>query len=134
MIAYDRNVQPPALMIPVTLTGVVKARPKVTIQAMIDTGADITAVPALLKDKLRLYQFGRLQLEDVRGIKAPVYTYEARLGIAGQGSPALEIMEVILAPFPFVVLGRDWLQGYYLLLNGPEQQFLLSARPIIETG
>lgn len=39
-------------------------------------------------------------------------------------------MEVILVPFPFVVLGRDWLQDYYLLLNGPKGQFRLSESPI----
>lgn len=40
-------------------------------------------------------------------------------------------MEVILLPFPFAVLGRDWLRDYYLLLKGPEQRFLLSENPIV---
>jgi hypothetical protein len=41
-------------------------------------------------------------------------------------------MEVILTKLPLAVLGRDWLQEYYLLLNGPEQNFLLSQTPIVE--
>jgi hypothetical protein len=32
------------------------------------------------------------------------------------------------------VLGRDWLENHYLLLNGPEQRFLLSEKPILAAG
>jgi hypothetical protein len=39
-------------------------------------------------------------------------------------------MEVVLTPYPFVILGRDWLQGYYVLLDGPGQQFQLSRDPL----
>ena len=129
MIPYDKNFWPPAPIVSVTLTGVVKTRPKVTVEAMIDTGADITAVPETLRDRLNLYRLGRLQLEDVRGVRELVYTYEVRLGL-NEEKP-IE-MEVVLAPFSFVVLGRDWLQNHYLLLNGPEQRFLLSESPLVQ--
>jgi hypothetical protein len=130
MIAYDNNLfDPPALILPVTVTGVVNSRPRARLQAIIDTGADITAVPAYLESKLYLYAVDRLQLEDVRGITTRVNTYDVRLAITGQ--PAKK-MEVILTSLGLVVLGRDWLQDYYLLLNGPEQSFLLSSTPIIE--
>jgi hypothetical protein len=128
MIAYDKGFEPPALILPVALAGVVRPRPKVTVQALIDTGADVTAVPATLKDRLKLYCFSQLQLEDARGVKESEYTYEVSLFVA---ELAPIIMEVLLAPFPFVILGRDWLQNHYLLLNGPEQQFLLSEKPIL---
>jgi hypothetical protein len=46
--------------------------------------------------------------------------------------PALTIFVrlagVVLTPFPFVILGRDWLQNYYMFLNGPEQEFALGTR------
>lgn len=132
MIDYDTSFEPPAPALSVVLAGVVHARPGENVQAIIDTGADITAVPAGLKDSLKLHRLGRLQLEDARGVKELVYTFEVQLAVADQ--PPV-VMEVILAPFPFVVLGRDWLHDYYLLLNGPEQQFLLSEKPLlIEEG
>ena len=40
-------------------------------------------------------------------------------------------MEVLLTPYPFIILGRDWLQNYYLLLDGPGQQFQLSETPLL---
>jgi predicted aspartyl protease len=131
MIAYDNKLfDPPALILPVTVTGVVNSRPRARLQAIIDTGADVTAIPANLEHKLYLYAVDRLQIEDVRGIATQVNTYDVRLAIAGQTAKEIE---VILTSLELVVLGRDWLQDYYLLLNGPEQNFLLSSAPIIET-
>ncbi|MBK9054682.1 MAG: hypothetical protein IPL78_28380 [Chloroflexi bacterium] len=54
----------------------------------------------------------------------PIMFSSARLG-----EPAKKL-EVVLTPYPFVILGRDWLQGYYVLLDGPGQQFQLSREPL----
>jgi predicted aspartyl protease len=124
MIHYDTKFDPPAMVIPVLVAGVVHRRPQVELSAVIDTGADVTAVPETCVDRLKLYPFGRLQLEDARAVKTPVFTYEARL--AWLDKPTIK-MEVVLTPYPFVILGRDWLQDYYLLLDGPGQQFHLTS-------
>lgn len=127
MIPYDPDFDPPAIVISVIVTGVVHRRPKIELSAIIDTGADITALPESFVEKLKLYPIGRLQLEDANAVKTPVFTYEARLSLTGE--PAKK-MEVILTPFPFAILGRDWLQDYYVLLNGPGRQFQLSRDPL----
>lgn len=127
MIAYDRTFDPPAIVLAVTVTGAVRRRPRIDSPAFIDTGADITAVPETLVDKLRLYPIGRLNLEDANAVKTPVYTYDVFLNLPGESAQKLE---VVLTPYPFVILGRDWLQGYYLLLDGPGQQFQLSREPL----
>jgi hypothetical protein len=59
-------------------------------------------------------------LEDVNATKTPVFTYEAQMTMSGE--PEVKI-EVILTPYPFVILGRDWLRDYYLYLDGPSEQF-----------
>lgn len=128
MIPYDKSFEPSAIVVPVTLTGVVHDRPQVTVQAIIDTGADISAIPNYLEERLRLYPFSRLQMEDARGHQEPVNTYEVKIMVADYRSLT---MEVILVPFPFVIVGRDWLQDFYLLLNGPEQRLLLDDSPIL---
>ena len=127
MIPYDTNYNPPAVVITVTVAGIVHHRPQVEVPALIDTGADITAVPDHLVDKLKLYPFGRLTMEDAKAMKTPVLTYEAILTLTAKTTKK---MEVILTPFPFVILGRDWLKDYYLLLDGPGKQFRLSKEPI----
>lgn len=128
MISYDDSFDPPAVVVSAVLSGVVHTRPMADVQAIIDTGADITAIPEHLSESLRLYPFSQIQMEDARGNKAPVFTYEARVGVLDREPVTLE---VILAPFPFAVLGRDWLREYYLLLDGPAQQFLLSESPLL---
>ena len=127
MIPYDKTFNPPAPMLSITVSGVARTRPRTTVPALIDTGADITAVPIELAEKLSLYKFGRLQIEGVHGVTSPVYTYEARLAHDGH---APQEMEVILTHLPFAILGRDWLQNYYLYLNGPDQQLQLSNTPL----
>lgn len=84
-------------------------------------------MPEALVDKLKLYPFGRLTMEDAKATKAPVFTYQAILTLAAQTTRK---MEVILTPFPFVILGCDWLKDYYLLLDGPGKQFQLSEEPL----
>ena len=126
MIPYDQQHTPPALVLPIRVAGAVHARPRITVPALIDTGADLTAVPHTLKERLNLYVFGRIQVEGVQAQPASVSTYEVHLALEGS-SPVL--LEAILTPYPFAILGRDWLQNYYLLLNGPEQHFQLSTTP-----
>lgn len=46
MTHYNDEFMPPAPLLNVKLAGVVHARPRVEIPALIDTGSDVTAIPA----------------------------------------------------------------------------------------
>ena len=70
-----------------------------------------------------------MEVEDVHARVETVDIYTVQLSIADQ--PVRE-MEVVQTEQPFVILGRDWLENQYLLMNGPEQTFLLSNTPLIE--
>lgn len=119
-IPYDSNYEPAAPILSVTLSSVVRSRPRVRLSALIDTGADITAVPNTAVKRLRLYSVGRMEVEDVHARVETVDIYTVQLSIADQ--PVRE-MEVVQTEQPFVILGRDWLENQYLLMNGPEQKF-----------
>lgn len=127
MIPYDKQFDPPAIVLSVTVAGVVHQRPRVELSALVDTGADVTAVPEALVERLKLYPVGRLQLEDANAVKTLVFTYEANVAMTEE--PAKK-MEVVVTPYPFVILGRDWLSEYYLLLDGPGQQYEISKKPL----
>ena len=130
-IPYDVSYEPSALVIPAVLAGVVRSRPQVRLSALIDTGSDITAVPETAVTRLRLYAVGRIEVEGVHAHVETVEIYTVQLSIADL---RIREMEVIPTKQPFVILGRDWLETYYLLLNGPEQTFLLSETPLLETA
>ncbi len=127
MISYNTNFDPPAVVLSISASGVVHSRPRIELSALIDTGADITAVPKSIAERLKLYPIGRLQLEDANAVKTPVFSYDVSLAMPGE---AAKKMEVILTPYSFVILGRDWLQDYYVFLDGPGQQFQLSSDPL----
>ena len=127
-IPYDADFDPPALILPAILSGVVRSRPQIQLPALIDTGAELTAVPKTAVNRLRLYAVDRIEVEDIHARIETVDIYTARLKVSDM--PIRE-MEVVPTNQPFVILGRDWLEDYYLLLNGPEQSFLLSRIPLV---
>ena len=124
MITYNDDFEPPAPVLPITVAGVVRSRPRIDTIALIDTGSDITAIPSELAEELQLYPFSRVQIEDVSAKKIPVLTYAVRITIANL--PMQEV-EVILTRLPFAVLGRDLLNEFYLQFEGPERQFQIST-------
>ena len=128
-VRYDVNFDPPAPMLSAILTSVVRRRPRMRLADLIDTGADMTAIPNTVVKRLRLYAVGRIEIEGVHARVQTVDIYTVQMVVAGQ--PPLE-MEVVQTELPFVILGRDWLAHYYLLLNGPDQTLLLSDIPLIE--
>lgn len=131
MRSYDLTIDPPAPFLQVTLAGaIIPEEHEETVPALLDTGSDITAVPAKLIDPLHLQAIGRLRLEDVEARTTYVSTYAVRLAGAGLTIPYLE---VILTGLDFVVLGRDVVNHFYMLLNGPELAFDLSTIPLISS-
>ena len=127
MIPYDLSHDPPAIVLAVSVAGVVHRRPSVDVLALIDTGADVTAVPETLIERLKLYPVGRIFIEDANTVKTPQFT-------TMPSSPCqrrqLRKWKLSSHPTHFVILGRDWLRDYYVLLDGPGQQFELRGEPI----
>ena len=121
---YDTRYSPPALVIDAEFSSIGGRRRRKTVSALLDTGSDITAIPATLVEPLGLYPIGRLQLEDVAAELTDVYTYAAGLHIADMMIPRLE---VILTQLDFAVIGRDVLNLFYLRLDGPELAFAISS-------
>ena len=66
-----------------------------------------------------------MYVEDVNGYTELVKTYVIRLVIAGHIIPE---HRVLVTGLDFVVLGRDLLNKFYLLSNGPEQTFAIQRQ------
>ncbi len=127
-IPYDTNYDPAAPVLSAALSSVVRQRPQVRFSALIDTGADMTAVPHTAINRLRLYAVGQIEVEGIHAQVAMVDIYTVRLSITDL---LVREIEVVPTELPFVILGRDWLEPYCLLLNGPENSFQLSETPLL---
>lgn len=119
MIRYKYNAQkqPPAPFVRVSLRHPHSGTELQDVIAQIDTGADQTLIPAGLAAALKLHATGA---EGVMGVGAHCDTltlYDVELGI--HDFPVRRL-EVFAHPNePWVLLGRDVLNGLRMRLDGP---------------
>ncbi len=126
MNTYNTNFDPPALCVDVTLANTLNRRKRRSFQAILDTGADITAIPRDQVAFLGLYAIDQLQLETVEGTTSVLFTYAVRFTL---GELVIPRLEVILTGLEMVIVGRDVLNQLYLRLDGPKEQFAFQTTP-----
>ena len=113
---YSASLNPPAPFLPVRVSNLTGAGPT-TVSAKIDTGADITAIPAYFVEQLDLAPAGELVVEGYDGQRATVLCYDIvlhvdRLRVVG--------LSVVAFAEDYALLGRDVLNRLRILLDGPE--------------
>lgn len=127
MWSYNLDVDPPAPFIEIVLRHPTNPEQTTYLQAKIDTGADISAIPADLLAQIPLPTASKIIVEGYDGVSATVFSYSTHLEIAGT---RFENWEVIEIPDSYGLLGRDLLNHFYIQLNGPELTLSLSrTRP-----
>ena len=124
MIPYNRNVEPPAPFLDVVAEHPTTGQ-QLTLPAKVDTGADISALPVIAVDQLRLRPIRSISVEGYDSKPSSVSTYAVTLNVAH----AHFQMEVIVITEPYVLLGRDVLNYFYARLDGPDLAFDLSRSP-----
>lgn len=89
----------------------------VTVPAQVDTGADRTVLPGPTVEALGLVEDGRLQFQGFAGavVELPIFLVEVQI----ETLPAVAVRAVLGESEPWVLLGRDMLNGHRLLLDGP---------------
>jgi hypothetical protein len=87
------------------------------LPAQLDSAADITVVPAGWVERLGLIPFGALQVAGFGGVAITARTFLTRLNFRGQEQVVLKI--VSSAEESHILLGRDILNRYRILLDGP---------------
>jgi predicted aspartyl protease len=87
------------------------------IPAQIDTAADMTVVPGPLARELSLIEFGSQETIGFGGhvIDVPVYY----VTVSMHNFPPISLRVLACEDEPFVLLGRDVLNRYQIVFDGP---------------
>ena len=114
---YTTQKDPPAPFVHVTLRNTTTGQELADLPAQVDHGADITVLPTRLADALAL---PRVRLLPVKGfgqhsLQLPTVLVELTIR---QMQPIP--LEALLSPDePYPILGRDLLNRYRIVLDGP---------------
>lgn len=118
---YDRGRTPPAPVLPVRVAGPGGGGAAAT-PALVDTGADMSVIPARLAKDLRLPVVGELRVRGVTGSQR-VSLYGVELDVAG-----ITVAVQAAAMGTHMLLGRDVLNRWTLRFRGPEETLELEGR------
>lgn len=116
---YDRTAEPPAPVLPVRLSAP-GSNESVLLSALVDTGADITVIPAGMPRRLGLPLVGTVAVRGVAGARARCPIFAARLVVDGHE----EFVEVIGLGRE-ALLGRNLLNRWLVRLDGPRTRLRL---------
>ena len=119
--SYDATYQPSFPALAITVTEPFSARTIGPFQALLDTGSDITVVPARLLSDFFLQEFRLAIIQGYGAESARVPTYLLDVNINGH---TVEFVEVIRdhSDGAELLLGRNVLNELILMLDGPASQ------------
>lgn len=114
---YSKSVEPPAPFVHVTVGTPSLKTTSADVPALLDCAADRTVIPSGLVDQLGLVQIDEVPIMGFGGHVVMSPTYLAELTIRQLNAMTVE---VIADPDePYVILGRDVLNSFRVLLDGP---------------
>ncbi len=123
MIRYRCNeqVEPPAPFLHISLRRPDGSGTAIDLPAQLDTAADRTVIPARVVEQLQLVRLREIPVAGFGGSVALLPTYLVQAAIHQLQPHAIE---VIASPGEsYVLLGRDLLNQFRVLLDGPNLLF-----------
>ncbi len=116
---YNPAIEPPAPFVYITITDPATSVSRANIPAQVDTAADRTVLPETLARGLDLLPTGSLLIGGLGGEVRPLRSYTVFIGI--HDLPPHSFKVVTCEGEPWVLLGRDVLNHYRIVLDGPGQ-------------
>jgi predicted aspartyl protease len=120
--AYDTSAQPPAPFMEFEVVSPQDSTQRRLAQGLLDTGAEVSVLPVEVLAALQIPKASDMSVESWDGSPTLVTTYIITLKIA---DVRLDSVEVVAAPMPYAILGRDVLNHFILTLNGKDLIFEL---------
>jgi predicted aspartyl protease len=114
----------PAPFVHVSVCGPQGVPERTELPAQLDTGADRTVIPEQILHDLGLVQLDVILLTALDGAVLSLPTYLVQITIRGQAPITIEA--VASRGEPWILLGRDVLNRYRIILDGPGLNLELS--------
>jgi hypothetical protein len=116
---YAQHFNPPAPFVNVSVICPQTNRSAADIAAQIDSAADRTVLPGRVVRDLGLVEDGRLLFQGFAGdlVELPIYLVELHV----HDLPPVALRAALGEHEPHILLGRDVLNLYRILLDGPQQ-------------
>jgi hypothetical protein len=116
---YVTDVSPPAPFVQVVLRNPTADSALSTTPAQIDSAADRTVIPGRMVDELQLASVRQIMVE---GLGGNVHSLDAFIVLVQiHDLPALAVEVVAHVDESFILLGRDVLNQFRIVLDGPKQ-------------
>jgi hypothetical protein len=116
--SYNQQILPPAPFVFVRLVNPADGRALDNVPAQLDHGADRSVLPSNLVHDLGLAQMGIAEIGGLGGNLHELPTYIVLIGIHDLPPRACRVLS---CTEPWVLLGRDILNDYRILLDGPQR-------------
>ena len=117
MIPYSQAFDPPAPVADVVVRVPNDSGTSKRIEALVDTGADVSVIPDQAAQGLDLAPYAEMIVEAFDGHRQRLELYAADIAVGGVRLPPLS---VVAYPLNHATLGRDVLNRFFTTLNGPE--------------
>lgn len=114
---YSKSVDPPAPFVHVAIGSPGLKKTAADVPALLDCAADRTVIPSSVVEQLGLVQIDEVSIMGFSGHVVVSPTYLAELTI--RQLPAVTVEVIADSDEPYVILGRDVLNSFRVLLDGP---------------
>jgi len=115
--SYNQQLTPPAPFVHVTVRPPERGIAVSDLPALLDTAADITVIPARIAEELQLIPLDEVPIGGFDGRVSWVSTFLVQLALRQSTSKFIRV--VASRDEPYVLLGRDVLNDYRAILDGP---------------
>jgi len=118
---YNKNLLgllAPALEVILSTPTKVPGQNNIKSIALIDTGATITIIPIRIVQELQLKYVDEITITGVEGVARNYYAYSVAVEFKNIG---YFIIKAAAANIGYVLVGRDILNMWNMLLNGPDR-------------
>jgi predicted aspartyl protease len=123
--SYNQQIFPPAPFVHVSLRCREKEKEINNLPAQLDTAADRTLIPGNLVEVLQLVPLDELPVAGVGGQVFLLPTYRVEISLRDSQPVLIEV--IAHAEEPLILLGRDLLNQFRIVLDGPNLALELEA-------